>query len=236
MKLDLLDKLIEDRLILQEAQKGKIRINPEKIKERIKEIKNRYGSESEFQSALAKQGLVQADIEQKISEQLLMYVVIDMEIKSKIKIKPTEVTDFYQKNIAQFIMPEQREFESLTVDTESLAQEVYGKLKSGEAIQDTANKYSLSVNKFNSSRGGQLKKDIEEALFGMDIKEVSRPLNIENNYYIFKLNKIISPRQQTLSEVQDDIHAMLSNNRMQEALMKWLDELKGHSYIKIIQN
>ena len=236
MKLDLLDKLIEDRLILQEAQKSKIRINPEKIKERVKEIKKRYGSESEFQSSLDKQGLVQVDIEQKISDQLLMYVVIDMEVRSTIKIKPWEVTDFYQKNTTQFILAEQREFESLTVDTESLAEEVYGKLKSGEAIQDAANKYSLSVNKFNCARDGQLKKDIEEALFKMDIGEISQPLNIENNYYIFKLNKIIPPKQQILSEVQDDIQAMLSNNRMQEALTKWLDGLKGHSYIKIIEN
>jgi len=236
MKLDLLDKLIEDRLILQEAKKGNIKIDPDRIKARVNEIKKHYGSDTEFQDSLAKQGLVQADIEAKIREQLLMYVVIDMEIKNKIIIKPGEVTDFYQENIKQFISPEQREFESVTIDNESLADAVSDKLKSGQNFQEVANKYSLTINKLNCDSGGQLRKDIEEALFKMNIGQISVPLRIENNYYIFKLNNIIPPRQQTLSEVQDVIHVMLFNNRMREALTKWLDELRKRSYIKIIQN
>ena len=236
MKLDLLDKLIEHRLVLQEAKKDNIRLDPDRIKARVNEIKKHYGSDSEFQNAIAKQGLVQADVEEKIREQVLMYAVIDREIRNKIIIKPVEVTDFYQENIKKFISPEQREFESVTVDNESLANEVFDKLKSGQNFQEVANKYSLTINKLNCDSGGQLRKDIEEALFKMNIGQISAPVKIEDSYYIFKLNNIIPPRQQNLSEVQDDIQAMLFNNRMQEALTKWLDELKGRSYIKILQN
>jgi len=236
MKLDLLDKLIEDRLILQEAKKDNIKINPERIKARVSEIKKHYGSDSEFQNSLVKQGLVQADLEEKIREQLLMYTVIDIEIRSKIIIKPGEVTDFYQENTGKFILPEQREFESITIDNESLANEVFDNLKSGQNFQEVANKYSLTINKLNCDSGVQLRKDIEEALFKMNIGQISAPVKIENNYYIFKLNNIITPRHQNLSEVQDEIQAMLFNKKMQEALVKWLDELKGRSYIKILQN
>ena len=236
MKLDLLDKLIEDRLILQEAKKDNIKINPERIKARVSEIKKHYGSDSEFQNSLVKQGLVQADLEEKIREQLLMYTVIDIEIRSKIIIKPGEVTDFYQENTGKFILPEQREFESITIDNESLANEVFDNLKSGQNFQEVANKYSLTINKLNCDSGVQLRKDIEEALFKMNIGQISAPVKIENNYYIFKLNNIITSRHQNLSEVQDEIQAMLFNKKMQEALVKWLDELKGRSYIKILQN
>jgi parvulin-like peptidyl-prolyl isomerase len=236
MKLDLLDKLIEDRLILQEAKKDNIKINPERIKARVSEIKKHYGSDSELQNSLVKQGLVQADLEEKIREQLLMYTVIDIEIRSKIIIKPGEVTDFYQENTGKFILPEQREFESITIDNESLANEVFDNLKSGQNFQEVANKYSLTINKLNCDSGGQLRKDIEEALFKMNIGQISAPVKIENNYYIFKLNNIITSRHQNLSEVQDEIQAMLFNKKMQEALVKWLDELKGRSYIKILQN
>jgi len=236
MKLDLLDKLIEDRLILQEAKKDNIRIDPDRIKAKINEIKKHYGSDSEFQNAIAKQGLVQADIEAKIREQTLMYAVIDREIRSKIIIKPGEVTDFYQENTGKFILPEQREFESVTVDNESLVRDVFDKLKSGKELKDVADNYSLSINKFTTARDGQLKKDIEETVFKINVGQISAPVKIEDSYYIFKLNNIIPPRQQNLSEVQDDIQAMLFNNRMQESLTKWLDELKRHSYIKILSN
>ncbi len=234
MKLDLLAKLIEDRLILQEAKKENIIVDPDRIKTKINEIKKHYGSDSSFQNVIAKQGLVQADIEEKIREQTLMYAVIDREIKSKIMIKPAEVTDFYQENINKFTLPEQREFESVTVDNESLANEVFDKLKSGQGLEGVANRYSLAINKFSSIRDGQLRKDIEEAVFKINIGQVSSPVKIENNYYIFKLNNIIPPRQQNLSEAQEDVHAMLFNKKMQEALTKWLDELKERSYIKIL--
>ena len=165
-----------------------------------------------------------------------MYTVIDIEIRSKIIIKPGEVTDFYQENTGKFILPEQREFESITIDNESLANEVFDNLKSGQNFQEVANKYSLTINKLNCDSGGQLRKDIEETLFKMNIGQISAPVKIENNYYIFKLNNIITSRHQNLSEVQDEIQAMLFNKKMQEALVKWLDELKGRSYIKILQN
>lgn len=237
MKLDLLDKLIEDSLILQEAKKAGIRINPERIKAKINDIRRQYPSDNEFQMALFKQGLVQADIERKISEQLLMYSVIDREIRNKIIIKPVEVTDFYQENIKQFVSAEQREFESVTVDNEGLAEEVYGKLKGGqEGFENIANNYLLAINKLRFSKDGQLKKDVEEALFKMNVGQVSMPIKIDNNYYIFILNNIISSRQQTLPEVQDSIQAELFNSRMQKALAKWIDELRAHSYIKIVQD
>jgi parvulin-like peptidyl-prolyl isomerase len=252
MKLDLLDKLIEDSLILQEAKRGNIKINPDRIKVRVSEIIKHYGSDSEFQNSLTKQGLVKADIEAKIREQLLMYSVIDMEIRSKIIIKPGEVTDFYQENTEKFILPEQREFESITIDNESLANEIFDQLKSGQELQDVADRYSLTVNKFSCVRNGQLRKDIEDTVFKINLAQISRPIKIdtsaslsvngersrtiENNYYIFKLNNIIPPRHQNLSEVQDKIYSMLFNKKMQEALTKWLDELRKRSYIKIIQN
>ncbi len=149
-------------------------------------------------------------------------------------IKPAEVTGFYQENINKFTLPEQREFESVSVDNESLANEVFNKLKSGQELEEVANRYSLAINKFSSIRDGQLRKDIEEAVFKINIGQASSPVKIENNYYIFKLNNIIPPRQQNLSEAQEDVHAMLFNKKMQEALTKWLDGLKERSYIKIL--
>jgi len=236
MKLDLLNKLIEDRLILQEAKKDNIEINPDRIKARLSEIIKHYGSDIEFQNSLDRQGLVPADIEEKIREQLLMYSVIDMEIRSKIIIKPGEVTDFYRENAEKFTLPEQREFESITIADENLANEVFDQLKNSQALEDIANRYSLAVNKFSCVRDGQLRKDIEDIVFKINLAQISRPIKIENNYYIIKLNNIIPPRQQNLSEVQDEIYSVLFNIKMQEALTKWLDELKERSYIKILQD
>ena len=96
LKPDLLDKLVEDRLILGQAQAANIKVDEARVKARIDELRRRYPSERDFQEALAEQGLTQADVESKIRDQMLMYSIIDAKIKSKIVVAPSEVTDFYE--------------------------------------------------------------------------------------------------------------------------------------------
>jgi parvulin-like peptidyl-prolyl isomerase len=234
IKLDLLDRLIEDRLILQEAKRDNLKIDENRVKLRISDIKKGYASDIEFQNALAKQGLVEADIESKIREQLLMYYIIDIKVKSKIIVNPAEVTDFYQKNSEEFRQPQQRELDSLTFDDENLANDIVNQLRNNVGLADLAKKYSLTINKLTVREGGQLRKDIEAVLFKMRPQEIAGPIKIENSYYVFKLNSIIATRQENLSETQDKIYAFLFDKKMQEGLAKWLDELKKRSYIKII--
>ncbi len=234
MKLDLLDKLIEDCLILQEAKNSNIQIDPNRIKARIEEIKRHSGSEMEFQDALRKQGLVEADIEARIKEQALMYSIIEEKVKSKVVIDPQEVTDFYQKNPQEFILPEEREFESIAVSSEQLAKEVVEHLRADRSLQDLSQKYSLKVSRFSSRKGGELKKEIENAVFRLRLSAISEPIKIGDTCYIFKLVKINPARQQNLSEAGEVIRGFLFEQKFQEELTRWLDALKKKSYIKIM--
>jgi parvulin-like peptidyl-prolyl isomerase len=234
MKLDLLDKLIEDRLILQEAKKSKLEPDQNRVKAKINELKSRYPSSREFEVSLLGQGLTEADIESRLKEQLLTYNIIDLKVKKKIVVNPIEVTDFYQKNIQDFVLPSQREFTYIMVNDIKLAQAISQELKNGQALGDLAKKNNLELDKLVVSQAsGQLREDIEEAIFKLKIGEVSHVLAIQGNYYIFMFNSIIPSRQQTLAEVQEDIYQLLFNQKFKEELTQWLDELKKHSYIKI---
>ncbi len=235
MKLDLLDRLIEDRLILQEAKKNNVKIDENRVKARINEIKKRYPSDAEFKDDLAKQGLIQADIESRTREQLLMYEIVEQMVKDKIIIRPDEVTSFYNKNIKEFVSGEERELETVALENDDLARTVSYELRAGKKLVDLAAKYPLTVNKLNARRQ-ELRKDIEDTVFKLDISEVSNPVKIDDKYYVFKLDNIIPARQLSLPEVQDKIYAFIFEKKMQEKLTKWLDELKQKSYIKILQN
>ena len=233
MKINLLDRLIEDRLILQEAKKNNIKADENRVKAKIDEIKKRYNQDSEFQEVLARQGLVQADIEARIKEQLLMYNIIDIKVKSRIVVNPTEVTDFYDKNLEALKLSEIRELEVISIKDVNLASEISGNLKNGQRLEDLIKKYSLSVDKLRVTEKGELRQDIEKAVFKLKPQEISGPIKVQETYYIFKLDNIISARQPSLSEVQDKIHGLIFNQKMQEELTRWLGELKKNAYIKI---
>ncbi len=237
MKLDLLNKLIEDRLILQEAKRNKIIINEERVKARINEIKKRYPTDAGFQKDLAKQGLAQVDLETRIREQLLMYVVVENKVRSYITVTPDEVTSFYNRNMHQFKTEEEREVEVIAFENEDLAKTFSYEYTRGQKLVDLATKYPFTINILKVSYGRQdVRKEIEDVVFKLGIGEVSPPVDIDGKFYVFKLQNITGPRQETLAQVQDEIHSILFDEKMQEKMVRWLDEIKAKSYIKITPN
>lgn len=236
MKKDLLERLIEDRLILQEAKKSNLLLDQNRIKIRIDEIKQQYPNDADFQGELKKQGLVQADIETKISDQMLMYDIIDQKIRRKIIIRPDEVTNFYNNNKNDFISTEERELEVITFENNDFAEKFYRDLEGGQRFEDLVARDEVRADKLSVTHRGELKKEIEEVIFKLNLSQVSQPLALDNKTYIFRLENIVPPKQLSLPEVQDKIQRYLFEKKMREELTKWLDELKKQSYIKIMQS
>lgn len=236
VKVDLMNRLIEDRLILQEAKKSNIVIDEARIKSRINEAKKDYPTDTQFQAELVKQGLTQADIEKKIKEQFLMFNIVDKEVRSKILIKPEEITDFYEKNKKNFSSGEGRELEAISLENDDLARTVAYSLKSGAKLVDLAARYPLTINQLNVSQGDELRKEMEGVVTKLGINEVSEPVKIDEKFYIFRLINITPSKELTLEQVQDRIKNVLLEKKMQEGLTRWLDGLKKDSYIKITQD
>lgn len=236
MRKDLLDKLIEDRLILQEAIKEKVIVDESRVKEKIDDVRKHYGTEADFQRALAQQGLVQADIEARIREQILMYFMVDKKVRDKIVIKPNEVTNYYNNHLRELVYPEERELEVVALESMDLAKTFSYNLRRGEKLTDLATRYPITVNNMRVTKGEELRKEIEGVVFKLGMNEVSDPVRLNSKYYVFRPINITFPKQLSLKEAQNRIYSVLMNSKMQIELVKWLDELRANSYIKISQN
>jgi len=233
LKVELLDKLIEDRLILQEAKKSNLKVEEGRVKAKVNEIKKQYPSEVVFESALARQGLVQADIETRIREQILMYTFIDTRIRSRIVVKPSEVTAFFEKNKSEFMIPEERQVDAITIDDPDKVKGISDNIAKRAGLEEIAARYSLNISEMSFFNGDELKKEVADIIFNLSLQQMSAPIRIEDSYYVFRLKNINPPRQQTLAEVQDKVYNFIFNSKMQEEMNKWLDEIKSKSYIKV---
>jgi parvulin-like peptidyl-prolyl isomerase len=233
---DLLQRLIEDRLILQQAKNDKISIEPARVKARIIELKKRYATDTEFQEDLSKQGLVEADLENKVREQMLMYEVIQQKVRSKIMVRPDEITSFYDQNKREFLAPEERQLTIIVLQDEGMAKNVSYYWRLGQKLEDLATRYTFSTNTLSAWQGQDLRKEIEETVFKLGLGEVSEPVKVDRQYYVFKLDNIIGSHQLSLAQSQDKIQTYLFEKKLQEAMAKWLDEIKKQSYIKISGN
>ena len=230
---DLLNRLIEDKLILEEAKKENIQVDEAMVKAKISEIKSNYPSEAEFQDALVKQGLTQADIEKRIREQLLIFEIIDLQIRKKIIVSPKEVTDFYEEHKEEFVQPETRRVNSLITKNEVLANKVISSLGQGADLDKISKEYSLELNDLGAVKKSQLVKEIEDVIFNMDVGSISKAIKVGEAYYIFKLEEILPLKKYNLVEVQEEIYYRLYELKMQEKLSRWLEDLRKKAYVEI---
>jgi parvulin-like peptidyl-prolyl isomerase len=235
-KPDLVNKLIEDRLILQEAKTSGLKVDESRVKAKMSEIKKHYGSDMDFQKDIARQGLVQADIENKFRDQFLMYSIVEAKVRSRVVVKPDEVTAYYNGHIDDMVTPEVRLVTVISLENQDQAETFSYSLKAGLKLDDLVARYPVTVNKLEVGRGEAYRSDIENIVFKLGVGEVSDPLKLDGQYYVFRVDDMVAPRRLTLTEAQDKIQEYLTDMKLEKELDKWLDELKKKSYIKVIQN
>lgn len=89
LRTKLLEQMVDDKILKQEAQKAKIKVTKREIEEGIKQVKKRFNSEDEFRAELKKENMTQAQFEKRIEEQLMVMKLIEQEVKAKTT-PPTE--------------------------------------------------------------------------------------------------------------------------------------------------
>lgn len=107
-----LDQLINERLILNEAGKKGIKINEKDIDAKITEIEKQYGGAASFDSVLAQEGLTKKSIRNQIKISLALEKMYGPEIL----VTSDEVTKFIEQNKAQMQSTTSAELEKEATD------------------------------------------------------------------------------------------------------------------------
>ncbi|MCM8800175.1 MAG: peptidyl-prolyl cis-trans isomerase [Candidatus Omnitrophica bacterium] len=235
MEEELLQRLIEDRLIIQQAKKESINVDKSLVESRLKEIKKHYENTKDFDNALKMQGLTEADIRNRISEQILISTFIDKKIKPKVFIYPYEINEFYEKNKADFIEQEKRKVFALVFEDEELAKQILEFIKR-DGFKKVSRNYLSNLKDLGIVDKDQLRKEIQDIIFNLNLNENSELIKLENLYYIFYIDEIFPSKQREFAEVKQFIYDFLFEKKLKDYLKVWLDEIKNKSYIKIRKN
>jgi peptidyl-prolyl cis-trans isomerase SurA len=104
-KLELLEEMITEEILLAKARALKIEATEAEIDTAFADAKKNITDEA-FQQELARRKLTTADMRDGLRRQRLAQKVIEQEVVSKITVTDQEATDFFNANRAQFNLPE----------------------------------------------------------------------------------------------------------------------------------
>ena len=232
-KEQLISKMVEDKIILQEAKRKGYQARLERVKERIAQMKSAFASETDFENSLKQKGLTVKDMEDKVADQMIMREVVEREVRDKIVVSPDEVTKFYEKNKSElFNLTETRTVETLYIENEAMLANLSEAVKNGMDFQEAAKLHKSAYARDTISKE-QIRPELQEGFSGLKALEISDPVKAGNGYYIFKIIEILPPKVQSLSEVHDRIYSYLSEEKFAVAMLEWIEGLKEKAYIKI---
>lgn len=230
LKKEALNRLIEDRLILQEAKKEEIEVPPVWLENKIKQLISRHPSQEAFYESLEEQGITMSYLKERLREQYLMKEIIDQNVRAKVVIAPGEINQCYQENQEDFQSRCRVSFFIAKDANKSVLENIKNFIET-EGITKAKEKYKNELTKIDSYLD-QLQKPLEQALKMLKDDKTSIT-KINDLYYLIYRQEIELPRMLTLSEVQDQVYKYLWQRRFSKEFNQWVDSLREDAVIKV---
>lgn len=174
----------------------------------------------------------------KITEQILVQVLIEREILDKIKVNDEEVLEYYEQNKDSFTEKEQVYLYNILLETEEEAQDVLEQLKAGGdfseiAIEKSAGPSATQGGDLGYLTRGTIIPEIEEVVFALELEELSEVIKTDFGFHILKITEKKPETVKALEEVKEDIIDILLPDKQKVAFENLIDELKSKSEIEI---
>ena len=174
----------------------------------------------------------------KMTEQILVQVLIEREILDKIKVNNEEVLEYYEQNKDSFTEKEQVYLYNILLETEEEAQDVLEQLKAGGDFSEIAKEKSTGPSAAQGGDLGYLAKgtiilEIEEVVFALELEELSEVIKTDFGFHILKITEKKPESVTSLEEVKEDIIQTLLPDKQKVAFENFIEELKSKAEIEI---
>ncbi len=244
---DALNRLIEEKLILQEAKRRNIEVSDAQVEERLQQVKSKFASEKEFEKAISESELTVEKLKDKYRNQLMMSTLVNGIIYHNIQISPTQIAAYYYGHKREFVQPAKAKFQIILLKfrpeqekaaIRSLAQEILRRIRSGEDFGMLAKQYSEGPNAVDGGdmgfvTRGETIKEIDEAIFSLGVGQASEIIETQAGCNIVKVKDRIPEYEFSLAEATPMIKKRLYEREAELTLREFIDKLKEEAYIDI---
>lgn len=230
---ELLEQLIENKLVLQYAKKEGISISEAAMEEELADVKDKFGSMEGFQDALKKEGVTLEQYKKDLSNQLIVKGMIERDVVSKSKVSPEEIEGYYNEHKDEFITPKMVHIGHILIKSnEKQAQNIYKQLSEGADFSKLASQYSEAGDP-GFIPLEQLKPELRSIVDSLKIGEYSKIIKTDIGWHIIKLNEMKEPKAVSLTEIWDDLEDKLFRRKLNQEHKKWITRLTSKALIVI---
>jgi peptidyl-prolyl cis-trans isomerase C len=236
LKRELLERMIDDRLLAQEAHEKNISLDPRLLDAAIQPLFDEYPAGG-VEEELLKQGKSLEQYKRETAHLLLLQKLLKREVTDRIAVSKEEVSKYFDEHRSEFLEPEQVRVRQIVSKSEEKAEALRKRILRGESFEDLAREYSLGP---EASRGGDLgyfskglmPPAIEEACFKLRSPHVSKVVASPYGFHLFMLVDRKPARELSLQQATAKITRRLVMEKTKEAEAFFLRTLREGASIE----
>jgi parvulin-like peptidyl-prolyl isomerase len=249
MRKGLLNQMITDALLLQEADKMEGLNVEEQMKLYIDNLKeeNNIESDEEFIRILRQQGNDYNEWREILRENMMKEAVVVANVHQSIVVDEAEILSYHELHPEEFTEPVEYKLKGIMISSssgsdegvEATKRDISEKIADGGDFGALASEYSEGPEKdANGDLGifkkGELARSLEEAVENLKEGEITQWIQMRNVWYILKLEEKKESRVKEFEEARKDIEQRIFAEKAQEKFEEFMKELREKSYIKIL--
>jgi peptidyl-prolyl cis-trans isomerase SurA len=248
---EILDQLIENKLLEQEMRNKKIEVSDRDVDMAIQDImKENKLNENELKIALAKNGMTYSIYRQQLRNDIGKMRLVTREIKSKIVIKEEDLRKKYSENLKEYTEPLMVKVQQIFLPfspgaTEEEisairqeAQDILERARKGEDFSKLAATYSRGP---EAKEGGvlgffkpeELKPEMKEAVIKLSSGAVSDLIRSSEGFHILRVMERRGGEPKPFVEVQNKIRNEMIQAESERQFKDWMKALKAKAYIEV---
>ena len=250
MRQAVLQRLIEERLIVQEGKRLGLIVNPAETAARLQHIRAQLGSKEAYEQMLQEARLGEEQLKIKLREQILAQKAIDRQVRAKILVSPAEIAQTIGTPASSSSNPGEEVLVSHLLIRigdarseeagETLIRQLRERLQQGADFSELAKTYSEGPHAQDGGQlgwvqPGQLRPELDAALVTLQPGEVSEPIHSPLGVHLVKVFDRRSLSEQELAEARDRLERRLYHEKFVAAIERWLADLRQRAYLHVME-
>lgn len=236
----ILEAMINDKLIVQEAEKFEIEVSDAEIENQIQQIQSENNlSQEEFTQVLQEQGMDMEQYRQALRKEVKKNRILSNMVRQKVVVSEDEIMEFYKQHQDAYNQPKQVHLRIIVHPSKTRLEQVRQTIASGEiTFAQAANSLSQGP---GANQGGDLgtfmwkdlKAEWQEMLSDMRTGEMSPVFSLQGSYALLFLENLADKQVQPFQQVKNDIREQIYAQKLEQRYKEYMQGLREKAVIDV---
>lgn len=240
LKREFLESMINDILLVNEAQRLQMQVSDVEVENRIQQIIKRQDvSQEQLEKILKKQNMSMDDFKKQIRENILKKRLLNSMVTQKVVVTNEEIRQYYNEHSNIYEEPKSFHLKLMALGDRERLRQVRNEIRTDKlSFQEALQQCSLDSESGLSGDLGflawkDLKQGWKEAVKNLQPGDVSHIFQIKDQYGFLYLDAVRSEEKKSLEEAQKQIRQVIRSEKLERQFQEYMQRLRSKAVIDV---